>query len=94
MTANLLPVKLSRTKIDQLGVRLKSGPPTQDDLVLLDEFRRSFGPAYQKVVHRILELNLEPTGRPEKSIPSIVEKLKRQKIRLTQMQDIGGAGLL
>lgn len=36
------------------------------------------------------ELELEPTGRPAKSTTSIAEKLRRESIRLTQMQDIAG----
>jgi len=85
-----LSVKLSRTQIDRLGDRLRSAPPSEDDLVLLDEFRRSFGPAYEIVVGRVQELKLAPTGRPAKSTPSVIEKLKRETIRLTQMQDIAG----
>jgi putative GTP pyrophosphokinase len=35
-------------------------------------------------------LELEPTGRPAKSTPSIIEKLQRESIRLSQIQDIAG----
>jgi GTP pyrophosphokinase len=85
-----LSVKLSRTQIDRLGDRLRSTSATQDDLMLLDEFRRSFGSAYEVVVQCIQDLKLEPTGRPAKSTPSVIEKLKRETMRLTQMQDIAG----
>lgn len=82
---------LSKTKIDRLGDRLRKGLPSEDDLKLLDEFRRSFGEAYDTVVRTIREqLNLEPTGRPAKSTSSLIEKLHRESIRLTQVQDIAG----
>lgn len=58
---------------------------------MLDEYRRSFGEAYESVVRTIRNaLNLKPAGRPAKSTSSIVEKLRRETIRLTQMQDIAG----
>ena len=36
------------------------------------------------------QLHLEPSGRPAKSTPSLVEKLHRESIRLSQVQDIAG----
>jgi ppGpp synthetase/RelA/SpoT-type nucleotidyltranferase len=43
------------------------------------------------VVHAVRDkLGLEVSGRPAKSTNSIVEKLKRESIRLTQVQDIAG----
>jgi ppGpp synthetase/RelA/SpoT-type nucleotidyltranferase len=39
-------------------------------------------------------IQLEPTGRPAKSTTSIIEKLSRETIRLTQMQDIAGCRLV
>lgn len=36
-------------------------------------------------------LKLEPTGRPLKTTQAIVEKLRREKTRLSQMQDIAGS---
>jgi len=81
----------SRTSIDRLGDRLRDGVLTEADLRLLDEYRRSFGEAYESVVTTIRSrLGLEPTGRPAKSTASIVEKLKRESMRLIQMQDIAG----
>lgn len=81
---------LSKTQIDRLGDRLKEGPHTEMDLRLLDDYRRSFGDAYKDVVRIIRERDLSPTGRSAKSISSIVEKLRRESIRLTQIQDIAG----
>jgi len=82
---------LSKTQIDRLGNRLKKGSPSDDDLRLLDKYRRSFGPAYDFIIRTIRgTLRLEPTGRPAKSTSSIAEKLRRESIRLSQVQDIAG----
>ncbi len=65
------------------------------DLRLLDEYRRSFGKAYDNVVRTIRkQLSLQPTGRPAKSTTSIIEKLRRESIRLSQVQDIAGCRLI
>ena len=86
---------ISKSKIDRLGDRLKGNQATKDDLRLLDEFRRSFSPAYESVITTITEqLKLQPTGRPAKSTTSISDKLNRESIRLTQIQDIAGCRLI
>lgn len=84
----------SKTQVDKLGERLKKGALTEADLRLLDEYRRSFVDAYEIVIGKLRnDLGLEPTGRPAKSTTSIIEKLRRESIRLTQMQDIAGCRL-
>lgn len=81
---------LSKSQIDRLGDRLKKGSPSEADVRLLDEYRRSFGEAYEAVVLTVRDqLHLEPTGRPAKSTTSIIEKLRRES-RLSQVQDIAG----
>lgn len=73
---------MSKSQIDQLGIRLKGGDPTEADLRSLDEYRRSFGAAYETVINRVRDqLKLEPTGRPTKSTASVIEKLQRETIR-------------
>ncbi len=90
-----LTANFSNTQIDQLGDRMRKGPITEADLILLDEYRRSFGEAYEAVLRTIQQqLQLEPTGRPAKSTSSIIEKLHRESIRLSQMQDIAGCRLV
>lgn len=85
----------SKTKLDQLGERLRRRQATDDDFRLLDAFRRSFTSGYEEVLDVIRNtLGLEPTGRPAKSTSSIIEKLQRETIRLTQIQDIAGCRLL
>jgi putative GTP pyrophosphokinase len=85
---------ISKTQIDGLGDRLRKGNITDDDLRLLDEYRRSFAEAYEFVVGEIRKLQLNPTGRPAKSTTSISEKLLRESIRLSQIQDIAGCRLV
>jgi putative GTP pyrophosphokinase len=86
--------ELSKTQVDRLGDRLRKGDISEADLRLLDQYRRSFAEAYDTVVGSIRkELALEPTGRPAKSTTSISDKLRRESIRLTQIQDIAGCRL-
>jgi putative GTP pyrophosphokinase len=85
----------SKSQIDRLGDRLKKGSPSDADLRLLDEYRHSFGDGYDVVIRTIREkLHLEPTGRPAKSTSSIAEKLRRESIRLSQVQDIAGCRVI
>lgn len=86
---------ISKTQIDRLGERLKQGAPSEADLQLLNEYRRSFSDVHNAVVRAIREkLNLKPTGRPEKSTASIIDKLRRESIRLSQIQDIAGCRII
>ena len=86
---------LTKTQIDRLGDRLRKGSPSEADLRTLDKYRRSFGDAYETVVRGIREkLELRPTGRPEKSTASIIDKLRRESIRLSQIQDIAGCRIV
>jgi len=90
-----MATEISKTQIDRLGDRLRKGNITDSDLRLLDEYRRSFTATYGTVASAIRhQLNLEPTGRPAKSTTSIAEKLRRESIRLSQIQDIAGCRLV
>ena len=61
----------------------------------MDEYRRSFRPAYDAAIATLRNnLGIEATGRPAKTTASIVDKLNRQHIRLTQIQDIAGVRVL
>lgn len=85
----------SKTQIDHLGDRLRQGDVSEEDLRLLDNYRRSFSDAYEEVVGRIQDqIGLQPTGRPQKTRTSIIEKLRRQNTRLSQMQDIAGCRIV
>lgn len=86
---------LTKSQVDRLGDRLRKGDISEDDLRLLDTYRRSFTEVYEQIVTLIRDrLELEPTGRPAKSTTSIVEKLRRESIRLSQIQDIAGCRLI
>jgi putative GTP pyrophosphokinase len=90
-----MATKLSKTQVDHLGDRLRKGNITEADLRLLDHYRRSFSEAYDVVDEAIRkELGLKPTGRPAKSTTSIIDKLRRESIRLSQIQDIAGCRLI
>ena len=83
-------MNFSKTQIDKLGERLKGGHHTESDLRLLDDYRRSFGDAYEFVFRTIREGGEFPRGRWAKTRDSIVNKLCRESLRLSQMQDIAG----
>jgi ppGpp synthetase/RelA/SpoT-type nucleotidyltranferase len=81
--------------VDRLGDRLRRGRIGEGDFRELDAYRRSFAEAYEEVVAIVRNATqLEPTGRPAKSTTSIIEKLRRETIRLSQMQDIAGCRLV
>jgi putative GTP pyrophosphokinase len=80
----------SKSEIDRLGDRLRE-VVSPDDLRMLDEYRLSFAEAYQDAMQTVREkTGLDASGRPAKSTTAIVDKLKRESIRLSQMQDIAG----
>jgi ppGpp synthetase/RelA/SpoT-type nucleotidyltranferase len=86
---------LSNAQADKLGDRLRDGEIDQEALELLNEYRSSFREAYSQVERALTEtLECRVTGRPSKSTVAIVEKLKRETIRLTQIQDISGCRIL
>src|SRR5947207_2142435 len=88
-------MSLIKTQIDKLGQRLRDADASESDLIALDEYRESFTIAYESVVQMIREnLGSEPAGRPAKTTKSITEKLRRETIRLSQMQDIAGCRLI
>jgi len=87
--------QISKTRIDRLGDRLRKRPVEDKDLKALDEYRKSFGEAYENVIRRIKqELDLDASGRPAKSTNSVIGKLQREHVRLSQMQDIAGCRIV
>lgn len=86
---------VTKSQIDKLGDRLTKGRAQESDLRNLDQYRQSFAVPYGLVIRLLREdLGLTPTGRPAKSTTSISEKLKRETIRLTQIQDIAGCRII
>ena len=91
----LPPSALTKSQVDRLGDRLRKGDISEEDQQLLDSYRRSFSDAYGIVFRRIrIQLSLEPSGRPQKTATSIREKLRRQSVRLSQIQDIAGCRIV
>jgi ppGpp synthetase/RelA/SpoT-type nucleotidyltranferase len=84
--------ELSRSQIDRLGVRLRSIEPVpREDLELLQQVRAAYDDALASATSSLRErLGLEPTSRL-KTVQTIIEKLQREKGRLSTMQDIAGA---
>jgi len=85
----------SKTQIDQVGDRLRKGAVSEGDLRLLEAYRLSFDEAYEEVeasIHNAVQL--APAGRRAKTTHSIIEKLRRETIRLSQIQDIAGCRLI
>jgi ppGpp synthetase/RelA/SpoT-type nucleotidyltranferase len=90
-----MPNRLTRTRVDNLGERLRTGKSSNDDLDLLDAYRESFESAYRQVVNTTRQsASAAPSGRPGKSTTSIIDKLSRETVRLSQMQDIAGCRLV
>jgi len=82
--------KLTISQLNKLGERLRKNPDNKDALRLLETFRLSFMPAYDRVFGQLKELRLDPAGRPAKTTQSIIAKLLRLRTRLSRMQDIAG----
>ena len=85
-----MPQGLTKSQLNKIGERLRKNTATEDDVRRLDEYRISFMPAFQKVYDELTAMGLRPGGRPQKTTPSIVAKLNREKTRLSTMQDIAG----
>jgi putative GTP pyrophosphokinase len=84
----------SKNQLDKLGDRLRAGSRSEADFRMLVDYQHSFLPAYEAAWRALKHLRLEkPNARRLKTIYSIEEKLKRQPIRLTQIQDIAGMRL-
>lgn len=84
----------SKSEIDRLGNRLRD-TVSPDDLRMLHSYRLSFAAAYIAVLDEIrTSIGVAATGRPAKSTTAIVDKLRRESIRLSQMQDIAGCRIV
>jgi len=92
------PGEWTASRINRLGRSLRAS--VSAELVQqLDEYRRSFSPAYfdvAAIVRQLIAANedwfmrTEVSGRIGKSTPAVVAKIKRLSTRLATMQDIAG----
>jgi ppGpp synthetase/RelA/SpoT-type nucleotidyltranferase len=87
---------ISKSQLDRLGSRLRnSAEPSDDDLVLLNRYRRGFLAVEGFVVGELRRISAFPIESRHKSIPSIVAKLRRrQPARLSAIQDMAGARII
>lgn len=86
---------LSNTQIDKLGGRLRRGEVDADILHKLEQYRAMHSEAYRHVERVLVEtMGMQITGRPSKSTVALIEKLKRETIRLNQVQDVAGCRVL
>src|SRR5665213_4626351 len=85
---------MTSAQLDRLGERLKGGNLSKSDLITLATFRNEFISSTNIVAARLASairaFKADITQRPAKSTPSIIAKLQRESVRLTQIQDIGG----
>ena len=82
---------LSKTQVDKLGDRLRRCEvPSDDDLRLLSDFREQRRAAMDAVGAGLAEIVGLVPARRLKTINSIVDKLRREKSRLSTVQDIAG----
>ena len=86
-----MPRRPSKSEIDRLGERLRDAHTLDDeDVYLLQRWRRLHDEPMARVASILRdELALRPTSRL-KTETTIVDKLRRETIRLSQVQDIAG----
>jgi ppGpp synthetase/RelA/SpoT-type nucleotidyltranferase len=86
---------LSNSQIDRIGQKLRADEVDADCLRKLEEFRSLYAESYKYVENTLVnKMGLSITGRPSKSTVAIIEKLKRESIRLNQIQDVAGCRVL
>jgi putative GTP pyrophosphokinase len=86
---------LSKNQIDKLGDQLREGRIDAEVLRKLEAVRAEYAGAYLRVEHILTEvLGYKVTGRPSKSTVAVIEKLKRESARLSQIQDIAGCRIV
>jgi Region found in RelA / SpoT proteins len=86
---------MSRSSIDKLGWRLAHAQdPSPEDIIALQEFRGSCNAPLVQVRQRLVDgLGLQATSRL-KTIPTIIEKVRRDRIALSRIQDIAGVRIV
>lgn len=81
---------MTKSQINKLGEKLRTALELDaETLSQLQEFRASYDEPMFRAQTRLREVGLEATSRL-KTINTIIEKLRRERTRLAEMQDIGG----
>lgn len=81
---------MTKSQINKLGERLRTALELDaDTLSRLQQFRASYDEPMSRAQTLLREVGLEATSRL-KTTNTIIEKLRRERTRLAEMQDIGG----
>ena len=81
---------MTKSQINKLGEKLrKVFELDEDTLSQLQQFRASYDEPMFKAQTLLMNLGFEATSRL-KTTNTIIEKLRRERTRLAEMQDIGG----
>jgi ppGpp synthetase/RelA/SpoT-type nucleotidyltranferase len=89
-----MPKTISVSQTNKLGDALRKHPPSDENIRLLHQIKSEYELSMHEAV-RVLreELNLEASFRL-KTNTTIIEKLRREKARLSSMRDIAGLRLV
>ena len=89
-----MPRSTSTAQINALGDRLRrAARPSGADLEQLQRVRADYDAPLADVEQHLRRLGLHPTSRL-KTVGTIVDKLKRERTRLSKMQDIAGVRIV
>lgn len=82
--------QMTKSQINKLGEKLRTATKLDTDtLSRLQQFRSSYDEPMFRTQTLLKEIGFEATSRL-KTTNTIIEKLRREKTRLAEMQDIGG----
>jgi ppGpp synthetase/RelA/SpoT-type nucleotidyltranferase len=80
----------SKSQVDRLGERLREQPwPDDESLRHLQEIRAEFELPMARAAEILRGLGFSPTSRL-KTVTTLIEKLKREKTRLSSIHDLAG----
>lgn len=91
-----MAAEFTKSSLDRVGARLrKAEQPEPGDAAAYLQYRDEFTDALREVEEQLATLisGSLPTGR-RKTLDTVVAKLKRQKTRLSTMQDIAGCRIV
>src|SRR5690349_20979771 len=86
-----MPLPISKTALDRLGARLAAYEPAAEaDREAFAAVASFYQEVLDTVTAQLAALGFEATPRV-KTTPTLVDKLRRQHTRLSQVQDLAGA---
>lgn len=91
-----MAAEFTKSALDRLGNRLrKTATPSPEDVAAYLQYRDEFTDALREVEEQLASLvpGSRASGR-RKTLDTVVAKLKRQKTRLSTMQDIAGCRIV